>query len=251
MEYYKNLSLESIFYINDDGLICQEEWKDIPEYEGLYQASNLGRIKSLSRFKKNYSKLQLVNERILKQTKSGKYLTLEINKQSISYTTTVHQLIAITFLNHIPCGFDLVIDHKNNEKLNNCLWNLQIITHRINSTKDRVSKSGIRGVFKTNKKYIAMIAKERKNIYLGVFNTAEEAHKTHKKALDLILQEKSISHLIVRQNRTSKTGVVGVYEERGKFSACIFKKTKKVHIGTFETLEEAKEEREKYITNKN
>ena len=45
IEYHKNLSLELLFYINNEGLVCYEEWKDIPGYEGIYQVSNLGRIK--------------------------------------------------------------------------------------------------------------------------------------------------------------------------------------------------------------
>ena len=54
---YKNLQIESL---------PNEIWKDIPDYEGLYQASNLGRIKSLKRFKQNYSKQQNVEEKIIK-----------------------------------------------------------------------------------------------------------------------------------------------------------------------------------------
>lgn len=49
IEYYKNLSLENLPYINEEGLICWEEFRDIPQYEGLYQVSDLGRVKSLAR----------------------------------------------------------------------------------------------------------------------------------------------------------------------------------------------------------
>ena len=42
----------------------KEIWKDIPNYEGYYQASNLGRIKGLRRYKQNHSKLQIVEEKI-------------------------------------------------------------------------------------------------------------------------------------------------------------------------------------------
>ena len=49
MEHYKNLSLEDIVYVDDNGVTCVEQWKDIPDYEGYYQISNLGRVKSLER----------------------------------------------------------------------------------------------------------------------------------------------------------------------------------------------------------
>ena len=52
----------------------KEIWKDIPEYEGLYQASNLGRIKSLERYVKTYNGKanceKKINEKILKSNKT-------------------------------------------------------------------------------------------------------------------------------------------------------------------------------------
>ena len=78
IEYYKNKSLESLFYVNEFGLVCQEEWKDIPNYEGLYQASDLGRIKSLSRYVNNSYGLYLIKDRILAQAKSKYYLSVNL-----------------------------------------------------------------------------------------------------------------------------------------------------------------------------
>lgn len=45
-----------------------EIWKDIDGYEGYYQVSNMGRIKSLARFKQNHTKFQQIEEAIKKQT---------------------------------------------------------------------------------------------------------------------------------------------------------------------------------------
>ena len=50
----------------------EEIWKDIKGYEGKYQVSNLGNVKSLARFQQNHSKLQKVKERILSQDSTGK-----------------------------------------------------------------------------------------------------------------------------------------------------------------------------------
>ena len=51
-----------------------EVWKDITNYEGLYQISNLGRIKSLKRYEKCGEKLRIRNERFLKQRNYGIFL---------------------------------------------------------------------------------------------------------------------------------------------------------------------------------
>ena len=98
----------------------EEIWKDVPGYEGLYQASNLGRIKSDIKIK-NQTK-----------SKSKKYLMVYLYKQNVKKTIAVHQLIAMTFLNHTPCGHKIVVDHIDNNHLNNKLINLQLITHREN-----------------------------------------------------------------------------------------------------------------------
>lgn len=54
-KYYLDFSLEPIVYQNELGLDCVEQWKDIPEYEGLYQVSDLGRVKRLNRYKNHSS----------------------------------------------------------------------------------------------------------------------------------------------------------------------------------------------------
>ena len=63
MEIYKNLSLENL-----EG----EVWKDIPNYEGLYQVSNLGRVKMMSRVVMANKSKRKISEHIIKQTKNPK-----------------------------------------------------------------------------------------------------------------------------------------------------------------------------------
>jgi len=99
MEYYKNLSLEDLFYIDDDGLICCEEWRDIPDYIGLYQASNLGRFKS-------FIKYNGTNERILSQSIAKKgYLRFGMSKYNKKIVFQSHRIIAEIFIpnpNNLP-----------------------------------------------------------------------------------------------------------------------------------------------------
>jgi hypothetical protein len=129
----------------------EEIWKDIPNYEGLYQVSNLGIVKSL-RFNK---------EKILKQRISNKgYLLVNLRNNNNDKTYSVHKLVAITFLNHKPCGMKLVIDHIDNDKKNNNSNNLIEISNRENCSKDKKNKtSKYTGISfcKITKKWIAQI----------------------------------------------------------------------------------------------
>ena len=153
-----------------------EIWKDIPNYEGLYQVSSFGRVKSL-KFKK---------ERILKaETKNKNYLKVCLRIDNKNSIKTVHQLVAIAFLNHTINKGKIVVDHIDNNKFNNCLENLQLISHRENISKDKKGTSKYTGVHwdKLNKKWMAKIQKMNKTKYLGLFNCETSAHIQYLKAL--------------------------------------------------------------------
>lgn len=188
MEYYKNFSLESLFYINDEGLVCQEEWRDIPDYEGYYQVSDLGRIKSLSRIKMNSGKNPFLRKEIMmKQNFNPKgYLSIFLCKNSEMKIRKIHKLVAIAFLNHIPCGYDLVINHKNFIKTDNIKGNLEIITARENSNLKHIkSSSKFVGVSWHKKvgKWQSRIVINKKRIHLGVFNNEIDAHNAYQNKL--------------------------------------------------------------------
>ena len=105
-----------------------EEWKDIPEYEGLYQASNLGRIKSLKRID---TLGRRVNEKILKiQMLNNGYYQVGLTKQAIKKTYYVHRLVWEAFNGTIPEG--LQVNHINEIKTDNRLENLNLMTCKEN-----------------------------------------------------------------------------------------------------------------------
>lgn len=117
-----------------------EVWKDIAGYENLYQVSNIGRIKSLPRDTKNQYAFQ---ERILKQS-FDKYGYLVVGLSGKTYK--VHRLVAEAFLTKIK-GKD-IINHKDGNKTNNCINNLEWCTNQENiihayRTGLAVSKKGI------------------------------------------------------------------------------------------------------------
>ena len=90
----------------------KEIWKDIKDYEGLYQVSNLGNVKSLKTNKNLY------------YSKSKNYLRVSLNKNGIRKGYSIHRLVAQAFIpnpNNYPC-----VNHKdcngNNNKVNNLEW---------------------------------------------------------------------------------------------------------------------------------
>ena len=108
-----------------------EEWKDIPNYEG-YQVSNLGRVKSLKRFRKwKNGSLVPLKERILKPgiNKYG-YYQVGLCKNSIKKNYYVHRLVYEAFNGPIPEG--LQVNHINETKTDNRLSNLNLMTCKEN-----------------------------------------------------------------------------------------------------------------------
>ena len=109
-----------------------EEWRDIPNFEGLYLISNLGHVKSVERYKRNNAGTQFVNERlrVLSPDKDG-YLRVCLSKDGLHYVKSVHRLVAEAF---IPNPDNLpVINHKNEDKQDNRAENLEWCTVQYNT----------------------------------------------------------------------------------------------------------------------
>ena len=164
----------------------EEIWKDVIGYEGLYQVSNLGNVKSLP--KEWFSGINTIRKhygKILKKTlNSSTYLGVNLRKNNKPKTFQVHQLVAIAFLGHKPCGHKIVIDHINDNKLDNRLENLQIVSHRFNTHKTQTNyTSKYKGVFKLKSTWKATISIEGKQLHLGCFNCELTAHQAYQTKL--------------------------------------------------------------------
>lgn len=100
-----------------------EEWKTIPGYEGIYQASNLGRIRSLPRKNRRGNK---ISPRILKLISHRQgYLRVHLFKGDSSMTFQVHRLVMMTFVGD---GKGYEVNHRNGNPADNRLENLEYVT---------------------------------------------------------------------------------------------------------------------------
>lgn len=156
--------------------VQKEIYKDIPNYEGMYQVSNLGNVKSL-----RYNK-----EIILRPALSNRYLGIALSKDKKQKTKRIHQLVAEVFLNHKPNGVKLVVNHINNIKTDNRLENLEVITHRENTNRKHIKgTSKYTGVYKYKNTigWRASIYTDNTTKYLGSFKKEYDAHLAYEKAL--------------------------------------------------------------------
>jgi hypothetical protein len=97
-----------------------EIWKDIAGYEGIYQVSNCGNVRSL-----NWGNRGIVKNLWLKPHRNG-YSQVEFHKNGERKMFTVHRLVALSFVEGYEDG--LVVNHKDEDKQNNCLENLEWCT---------------------------------------------------------------------------------------------------------------------------
>ena len=131
---------------------------------GNYVVSNRGQV--FSRYK----------NKILKPRpdKDG-YFRLELEKKELRIHRLVYGLFGIDW------NPEMSIDHINQDKTDNYIENLRIATSQEQTwNAKRINKTGFTGVHINKNKFIARIRYNGKNLYLGAFDTAEEAHEAYK-----------------------------------------------------------------------
>lgn len=117
----------------------EEIWKDIEGYEGKYQVSNLGRVKSLGRvIERRGQAPKITSDKILSTRLLKGYPTVRLNINNTSKTFSIHRLIAHAFIpnpNNLPH-----IDHINTIRIDNRIENLRWVSRSMNMLNETTRK---------------------------------------------------------------------------------------------------------------
>lgn len=98
-----------------------EEWKAILGWEGLYEVSNLGRVRSRTRRVKCAWGMRTATGRVVQPRSSANgYLRVALRNGGFSEEHLVHRLVA----RHFVCGYGAEVRHLDGDKSNNAAWNL-------------------------------------------------------------------------------------------------------------------------------
>ncbi len=109
--------------------LSHEQWRDIDGYEGMYQVSDLGRVRSLK-----YGKV-----RVLKSNKnSAGYLTIHLYRGKKKKTVKVHRLVAQAFIPNTDSS-KTIINHIDECKQNNRVSNIEYCTAQYNNTYNDIN----------------------------------------------------------------------------------------------------------------
>lgn len=147
----------------------QEVWKDIKGYEGLYQISNLGRVKSLQKIVNQRRRSCYTKEKILKPNVLWtNYLYVNLYKNKKPKHCLIHKMIAIAFIPN-PMNKPFV-NHIDGNKQNNSIDNLEWVTSSENNL--HAIRNSLRK-YETQKKKIKQI---KNGIVIAKYNSLTEAH---------------------------------------------------------------------------
>lgn len=156
-----------------------EVWKDIPQFEGLYQVSNMGRVRSLSRTVRCGKYERTTIGRILKPNPDlrGGYLLVSLSKDSHVKCLKIHRLVATCFCDgYFPKA---VINHKDGNRQNNFSSNLEWCTQKqnINHSIDILGNTPGCGIGKKHPFSIPIIQLNMDNSFVREYESVREAER--------------------------------------------------------------------------
>lgn len=172
----------------------EEIWKDILDYNGIYQVSNLGNVRSFNCY--NLKKPHFLS---LRKDKKG-YLYVGLTKNGKTKAKKVHRLVAEAFIpkeqikqyNNEKINYDkLDVNHKDEDKTNNCVDNLEWCTHSYNAHYG----TGIKRMGEKHKSKVVQISLN--DDVIKIWNSIKEA------ALELNISKEGISSCCRKKSKTS------------------------------------------------
>lgn len=209
--------MKSVIQDTKECYLCgADEWKDIAGYEGAYKISSCGKVRSADRHITQRNRYGSVMKRLfigidMKATDNGSgYLFISLKKDGKRKNHYIHRLVAQHFIGPIPKGY--VVNHKDFDKRNNNINNLEIITQKENTIHSRHRMAGI--LHKSPGLKEPYIRERRggyevtfRKKYIGKYKTLDEAICNRDKAMggwmakkQSILQDKKCCYF------TGKTG---------------------------------------------
>lgn len=177
----------------------EEIWKDVVGYEGYYQVSNLGRVKSLDRYVQRGQGTRLVHGRILNQAvNTNGYLRVILSRGNKTKNTLVHRLVAEAFIPNPEHA--AVVDHIDNNRQNNSVSNLRWCTQSENIEKSyrQGRRTSVFNLDAIQQKRIASVSKPVIRSDGMSYKSVSEA------ASDLGVTWSAISHVLYGRAKTCR-----------------------------------------------
>lgn len=176
-----------------------EIWKDIKGYEGFYQISNLGRVRSLDRYVNCLIGIKALRKgKILTQNYNNKgYKRVSLCKNGKHKNFQVHRLVAEAFIpnpDHLPC-----INHKDEDKTNNHVDNLEWCSVEYNSNYGTAIER------RSEKRKVPILQYDNQGNFIREWNSASDAYR------ELGIYQQDISRCC-KGIRKSACGYIWIYK---------------------------------------
>tara|TARA_R110000737_G_scaffold56106_1_gene80185 strand:- start:21553 stop:22206 length:654 start_codon:yes stop_codon:yes gene_type:complete len=188
-----------------------ENWKAVVGYDGLYEVSNFGRLRSLDRL--STTGRQLKGKMMKPHTNKLGYMRASLGGLN-PRKHQIHRLVVTAFIGAIPEG--LVIDHIDSNPSNNNLKNLEVVTYHENMVRGKLctmAESKYVGVVRNKSNWSAKRSIDGETFFLGTYKTeqdASEAYQLGKETGKKIIKPKK-GYCFNKKNQKFMIEVMGIY----------------------------------------